>query len=40
MELSPDDLQEALETCAAEPVHILGVIQPIGYLLGLSLIHI
>lgn len=34
MAISELDLQEALDNCAAEPVHIPGVVQPMGCLLG------
>ena len=32
--LTDEQMQEALQTCAAEPAHIPGTIQPIGFLLA------
>ncbi|WP_147125070.1 HWE histidine kinase domain-containing protein [Shimia ponticola] len=34
LHLTDEQMQEALETCAAEPAHIPGTIQPIGFLLA------
>ena len=32
--LTDDQMREALQTCADEPVHVPGTIQPMGYLLA------
>ncbi|WP_299957434.1 HWE histidine kinase domain-containing protein [uncultured Roseobacter sp.] len=32
--LTEAELQQALDTCASEPVHIPGIVQPFGYLLA------
>ncbi len=34
--LTDNELKQALEACAEEPIHILGAIQPHGYMLVLN----